>query len=239
MKKYIDQKGVSENEYLMGVIPLDNLSMCQYCGNFKHPTEFCKDAVNFPGDDLVNDVIGHQKIENKTGEWSRVQGDIIYIQYGSSISLDIESVQISSTLHKLPANIEDRLPLVYFWYNEETCENVLKEMGELETVNITKEIYTDIYPKFLLEKKPTSTHLFYRAKKIVNPHKIFFPFDIRQENCWWPVDQKIVARRANLNCSEIIPKDLDYLWEYEEDENIEKKEQEEEKLEEKIGELTL
>ena len=239
MKKFIEQKGVSETQYLMGVIPLDNLSMCQYCGNFKHPTEFCKQAINFPEDDLVNDVILHQKIENKTGEWCKVQGDIIYIRCGSSVSLELESVQISSTLHKLGANIEDRLPLVCFWFNEETCENVLKEMGELETINVTKEIYTDITPKLLIENKSEFTNIFYRAKKIVNPHKIFFPFDIRQENCWWPVDQKIVARKLNFNFTEIIEKDLDYLWEYDTEEVLEEKEEEKQVIEEKIGQLTL
>lgn len=240
VKKYIDGKVLCEDEYIYGSIPLDKLEMCQFCGNFTHPTEYCRETEQREGMDIMGDVSIHQQIENKTGEWAIAKGEILCLKYGVNIQVDYESIVVSTTMNKLPANMEDRAPLLVFWYSEETCNDILKEMNITERVEVEKEIFTDIRLYKNVSKKQTDAskvHVLYRVERIKNPHKLYFPFDIRQENCWWPTNQKTFGRTSSIILTSEYEKDWSHMMEYDKDEIIE--EEKEQDLEEKMGTLTL
>lgn len=230
-KIYIDAQEVKSNEYYLGKMPLERLEMCQFCGNFNHPTEYCRQ------ENMEETFKAHQEIDNKTGELINVKGDLVYVKHGQHVQLTLEKVVFKSTMKKLPADIETRIPLFYFWHDDDACKEVLDPTNGKE-VDITKYITTNIKPTFVINaSRKIEAFMCYHAKKIQNPQKIFFPFDIRQENCWWPIQQSFSCiESTNLDETE-IDKDYTCLFEYEEEE-----EQEDEEMkitEEEMGKLTI
>lgn len=231
MKKYIDGKQVNKNEYFLGKILLEKLEMCQFCGNFNHPTEYCRQ------EDLNESFETHQEIDNKTGELTLAKGAMIYVKYGQHVDLLLEKIQFSATMKKLDADIETRVPLVYFWYDEQVCTEILESM-QGEQKEIRKYITTSIKPIFIINaQKEPSTFIGYNVKKIVNPQKIFFPFDIRQDNCWWPTNQATTYIQSSSHDSVEINKDYSTLFEYDQEEMPNDEEMKE--TEEEMGNLTL
>jgi hypothetical protein len=57
-----------------------------------------------------------------------------------------------------------------------------------------KEILISIKPiKSNAHHRDIQTIVLHESKKIINPEKIFFPYDIKSENCWWPMTQDEVV----------------------------------------------
>ena len=229
-KEYIDQLNVAENEYWMARYPLEQLDMCQFCGHFTHPTEYCTNKH------MEEYFIEHQKIDNKTGEHCLVAGDLLYIKAGKNITILKKEIVFSARMYKLNADLESRIPLVYFFYDEEVCKEILAEMIDNENINVLKSVVTEIDFVYEIQINKCKTECIYKARSITNPHKIFFPFDIRQENCWWPLEQKEEYRMNGKP----IQDDFLHFFKYQDDEPpVLEEKTSEEKMEEGFADLTL
>ena len=222
MRAYCSSQEIQSNEYLIGSFPIQDISMCQFCGTFKHPSEICVDAVQLEGEDLETLCNNHQEIENTTGEWTKAKGHVLYIVHGNCIALEKTSIVMDAHLYKLSCNVEDRIPLVYFWMDDEGCKAVVDDMIDLETIRgelkTYKEFYIDIKPFSCKPTKDgTTTEIIYKTSKIINPHKLFFPFDIRQDNCWWALDQTTRTFKKSIHTSYETDDEIVGYFEYTEE----------------------
>jgi len=184
MKEYVDSEDVEVCEYMEGVLPLEEIEMCQFCGNYNHPSEFCKRK------DVLKYMENHLEIGDNTGELTTVKGNVLYLKYGADISILYYKIVVNAKMLKLDSDIESRTPLLYFWYDEETCKSVLETMSRKDVLNVEKTITTKVEPVYKEGGDGNCDAVCcYTALNVVNIQKLFFPFDIRQSNCWWPIEQ--------------------------------------------------
>lgn len=223
----------NENQCYVASIPIDFLEMCQYCGTFFHPSEYCH-QYNIQKQELEN----FSTVGNLIGEWTKVSGNLLYIICGKNIDLKSTIIQYEATMQKLISeNIEERSPLIYFWFSQESCKELCQHLSDTEfgTINIQKQVLLDIIPIFNPNtNEDTISYCMHQATKVYEPNKIFFPYDITSENCWWPVSQEesvleeIFHEPRNVKSS-ICLKDysLDSVYIYEQEEFHPQVEQEE------------
>lgn len=180
-----------ENKAFIASIPLDKLEMCQFCGSFTHPPEYCASYGS-----NQQEIEDFQNIGNLTGEWTLCRGEFLYIILGQKVEIEIEKIVFRAKMQKLQDDIiEERVPLVYFWFTQESCQDIVKDISdEIKPIELTKEIIVSVKPMLTKLWRPNpSIMILHQAKKILDPNKIFFPFDIRRDPCWWPVDQEHFA----------------------------------------------
>lgn len=214
------------NSVFIAYIPIGKLEMCQYCGFYSHPSEFCN-SYNTP----VEICQDFQTIGNDTGEWAPCYGNVVYSIIGTHCNLEITKLYYTSTMYKLnsnPDDIKDRYPLVYFWWSDDSCNELLNDIKDNDTapLPLDKEIIIGIKPVYSNElHNDTSTILLHETDKIHNPNKLFFPFDIRRENCWWPKEVSSIFIKETFHISPQIPIDttvIEYndenLFKYDDDE---------------------
>lgn len=174
-----------EDSVYMAYIPIMHLEMCQFCGDYTHPMEFC--TTHFSEQEQLEKVT---TVGNKVGEWAICTGDVVYSIIGKNCNLEITKTKFGATMQKLhPEKIEERNPLVYFWWSEDSCHEIVSELKTDETIEFEKQVITEVKP--ILAQQPhdeTSLIMLYKTKKIINPNKMFFPYNIQDENCWWPID---------------------------------------------------
>lgn len=204
-----------ENKAFIASIPLDKIEMCQFCGSFTHPPEYC--ALYSPEQQDIKDF---QNVGNLVGEWSLCRGEFIYIILGQKVQLEIEKIVFKGKMQKLVDDmIEERVPLVYFWFTQESCQDIVKDISdEVEPIELTKELIVDIKPKLTNTWRPkVSTMILHKTSKIMDPNKIFFPFDIRRDPCWWPIEQDHFAVQETCCTTPALPTSSTLLMEYDYD----------------------
>jgi len=180
-------KYLNSDQAFIASIPLDKLEMCQFCGAFSHPSEFCFDYQTKPQDLSNFDTIG-----NLNGEWTLCSGNLLYIVLGQEIDLKITKIKYEAKMQKLiNDDIVARTPLIYFWFSETSCQELIESLSDnTPSIQLEKEVILKIRPILSLHKyDQLKVYVLHESKKILEPQKIFFPFDIRSENCWWPVSQ--------------------------------------------------
>lgn len=209
-----------EESVYLAYIPIGLLEMCQFCGYFSHPSEFCcAPDTQFQS---------FQTIGNTTGEWSECRGKIVYAITGRKCDLKVTKVYFSACMQKLRNDeIKDRYPLVYFWWSEESCTEICSrlEIPNQETVELGKEIILKVEPKLSEREHLTySTTILHESNKVICPNKIFFPYDIRNENCWWPLDQshtfieeEFHDSPLQIQSSRVIDYDATSVFKYDDD----------------------
>lgn len=212
------------NSVYLAYVPIGKLEMCQFCGFYSHPSEFCH-AYGTPSE-ICEDF---QTIGNKTGEWAPCYGNVVYGIMGTHCNLEITKAYYTSTMCKLDTeNVKDRYPLVYFWWSEDSCQELLNDIQAKDTppLPLDKEVIIDIKPVYAQEPySDTTTILLHETTKLHNPNKLFFPYDIREENCWWPKEQSFMFLKETFHVTPNVPYDTNvieydpqHLFKYDEEE---------------------
>lgn len=161
--------------------------MCQWCGSFTHPSEFCKD---YGADDF--DIQQFQKMGSFNGEHAEISGYIVVANIGCKVALSLTLRTYEAQMVKLLPEIEPRNELVYFWEDDvflTSHVNSIKDTTE-SPISHKKSFITDFSITPHPESKETFD-VFYFTTKIRNPHKLFFPLDIRDPNCWFPICKQV------------------------------------------------
>lgn len=227
-------KYFNPDQAFIASIPLDKLEMCQYCGSFSHPSEYC-----FEYDTKPYHLSNFNSIGNLNGEWTICSGNLLYIILGQEIDLKITKIKYEAKMQKLSNDdIIARTPLIYFWFSETSCEELIDSLSDKETPTVQheKDVVLKVKPIISLHKHDhINSYVLHQSNRITEPQKIFFPFDIRSENCWWPVSQShtVVEEICHVPSQPqdfIILKDynLDKHYFYEQ-EDLKQEEDEEEK----------
>ena len=211
-----------DNHAFTAHIPVP-LSMCQFCGCFTHPSEFC--LITEYEKEYRNNV---EKVGNKTGEWCRLKGELQLIILGKNICLETIKVLYTAEMVKLdPERINDRLPLVYFWFSNDSCQMVLDELKlDNQMIELQKDFIIQATPvKSKQPRDQVSQMVIQVASKIIDDNKLFFPYEIREPNCWWPSTEEFLVLREKCTISpqypidsDIISYDLSNILEYEKEE---------------------
>lgn len=177
----------NDNKAYVSYIPMTHLDQCQYCGSHSHQSEFC-----WLYDTEQETIDAFNSIDNKAGEWTTVEGYICVIVASRQYSIEYTQLDITANMYQLNNDIEARNPLLYFWQFTSTTDDLVKEIStDKPPVSITKSFITRVNPILTDTDAPTTkvSQVISVTKRIHNPHKAFFPFDLRQENCWWPTEQ--------------------------------------------------
>lgn len=198
------------NSVYLAYIPIGKLEMCQFCGFFSHPSEFCH-SYGTPSE-ICDDF---QTIGNKTGEWATCNGNIVYGIMGTHCNLEITKAYYTSTMCKLDTEqVKDRYPLVYFWWSEDSCKELLNDIRDKDTapLPLDKEVIIEVKPIYSQEEySSTTTIVLHETTKMMNPNKLFFPYDIREENCWWPKEQSFIFLKETFHVTPVIPADTNVI----------------------------
>lgn len=173
-------------------IPMEKVDMCQFCGTYTHPSEFCEADQNT--------VSQFQTMGNCIGEHSDTDGFIILANLGQNVSLNTTILKYTAQMVKLDTDKEKRNELLYFWDDDVFLS------GHINTIRDTEAEPIFHYKEFIVDfevvpgtGESANFQVFYKTRRIYNPHKLFFPFDIKHENCWFPIFKEKVIRDVNFN----------------------------------------
>lgn len=180
--------GIAPDSAYMGFISLGEkpLDCCHHCGNGSHPSEYC--IADNPAIDAF------QKVGNYTGEWSHIQGEIVFATLGHQVALEQTCIEFSAKMVKCFQDYKTRSAILYFWADQINHKEMISDITDttVDPVDLTKQYIIDTRPIHSTQETshPESrTIIFQKTKKIVNPDKVFFPFDIADANFWWPLTQ--------------------------------------------------
>lgn len=200
--------------------PLDEMAMCQFCGTFTHASEFCKESgIN---EDVVEKF---QIMGNCVGEHSDIKGYIVISNLGKNMALNMTYLNYTSQMVKINEDVKDRKELLYFWDDDvfrTSHVNSIKD-DSISPIEHVKQfiVEAEMVPG---SANHSSFNIFQRTTRIFNPHKLFFPFDIRLKNCWFPIYTEKTATDVHYNHEDYF-KDAVVLFQGQEDSLFEKYEQ--------------
>lgn len=174
--------------------------MCQFCGSFTHPMEYCtiygtsKEAQK-----------AFQKIGNCLGEHSNADGYVCIGHIGEAYNVEADLVSYTGEMVKTLPDKMLRNELLYFWDDDDYVRFHADSIQDtsVDPVTHSKEFITklNITPGVNSAKTIFMIQL---ATKIYNPHKLFFPFDINDKNCWFPIYKQKESRRLLITCENTI-----------------------------------
>jgi hypothetical protein len=203
------------------------VGFCDKCGHGTHPTEFCQ-QINDVDPDLLD---FHDRHMAGQGSMVKLTGGLVDIYLGKGWLLGIRGIRYSAKCIQLVKDLKERTPLAVVWNNQEELDKLLPTIaldgGEHEEV---KDVFTDI--SLIPAKKPenvegeyTERH-FYVFQVLTNvacTRKLFFPFQLAMDNCWFPVQSTQIQRFRRLfygNLKSKIEFFEPYEWTAEEEKNF-------------------
>lgn len=166
------------------------LGFCDKCGHGTHPTEFCQQLGDY--DEKTLDF--HERHMAGQGSMVNLKGYIVDIFLGHGWLLAVQGVRYQSKCVQLVKDLKARVPLAVVWNNPEELDTFLPRIELDGTEHMeTKDIFTGIHIK--PADKPakiegTLTRRFFYVFQIVTHldgiRKLFFPFQLAMDNCWFP-----------------------------------------------------
>ena len=165
--------------------PTGSLSMCQFCGSFTHPMEYC---TIYGTPKPVQESF--QELGNCLGEHASATGSICIAHLGEHFSATVSLASYTSEMIKTLNDKTLRNELLYFWDDPDFVNHHADGIQDTSILPIThtKEFITSISLTPHANKTKT-IFLIQLTSKIINPHKLFFPFNIGDDNCWLPIHQ--------------------------------------------------
>lgn len=200
LRKFVNETDLLGGEIsVVGKIDMNNctLKMCQYCGNYTHPSEYC----HFYGTTEMA-VENFLSVDDKCGELSQVYGELLYVRLGSKCSIQFENLIYTASMVPLksdPESIKERKEFVYFWIEPETCQDIAMKLRKPDQhyIPLSKSFITDynIVPGDGVETEFVS----YLTKEIHYPMKMFYPFELCTQKCFWPIGQEHLSNTTLYN----------------------------------------
>ena len=194
------------SEGKLAFFPVGDLSMCQFCGSFSHPMEYCSIYGTARSSQET-----FQKIGNCLGEHASATGFICIAHAGENVSIKAEMVTYTAEMVKSLDDKTLRNELLYFWDDPEFVNHHAEGIQDpsIPPLTHTKDFITSL--SFVPHTNKTKTiFLVQLATKIINPNKLFFPFDIAADNCWLPIHQTKTTKEVLITCETTI-EEADYI----------------------------
>lgn len=180
--------------------PVGSLSMCQFCGSFTHPMEYC--TIYGTPSTVQKDF---QKIGNCLGEHASASGHVCIAHLGEHFSATASIASYTAEMIKANDDKTLRNELLYFWDDQDFVNHHADGIQDTSTLPIThtKEFITTLTITPQVNKTKT-IFLVQIASKIINPHKLFFPLHIGDDNCWLPIHQERTSKELLITSESTI-----------------------------------
>lgn len=146
-----------------------------------------------------------QKLGNCLGEYASATGHVCIAHLGENFSATATVFSYTAEMVKTIDDKALRNELIYFWEDQEFVNHHAEGIQDISTPPIThtKEFITSLTPT-LHPNKTKTIFLVQVASKIFNPHKLFFPFNIADENCWLPIHQEKTSKELLITSESVI-----------------------------------
>jgi len=174
------------------------LTFCDKCGHGTHPTEFCE-QIKESSDEMID---FHERHMAGQGCMVKLTGGLADVYLGKGWLLGARGVRYAAKCIQLQTDLKARIPLAVIWNNPEELAKFLPTIAldgtEHEEV---KDILTELAlspskePKDISgEYKERHFYVFQVVQKVECTRKLFFPYQLAMENCWFPVEQPRITR---------------------------------------------
>lgn len=198
------------------------IGFCDKCGHATHPTEFCQQLNDYEAETLDF----HERHMAGQGAMVPIKGHLIDVFLGKGWMLCTQGIRYESTCVQLVPSLKERVPLAVLWNNEEELKTFLPTISIPGTEHKeTKDFMTCLFlkpspmPKHTGECLDRYFYVFQVAQHVGCMRKLFFPFQLAMENCWFPQDipqAKFYQRYyfTNLKSQFFFPEDYEWQnWE--------------------------
>ncbi len=174
------------------------LGFCDKCGHATHPTEFCQQLGDY--DEKTMDF--HETHMAGQGSMVKMEGYMMDLFLGHGWLVAVQGVRYEADCVQLVKDLKARVPLAVMWNNEDALDEFLPSIsidGSMHTE--IKDIFTDLHikPSAAPEKKEGELldryfFVFQLITKVQGTRKLFFPYQLQMENCWFPVHGPQITR---------------------------------------------
>lgn len=165
------------------------VGFCDKCGHATHPTEFCQQLNDY--DETTLDF--HERHMAGQGSMVELKGYLIDVFLGKGWMLATQGIRYSSTCVQLVPSLKDRVPLAVVWNNQEELSSFLPSISIPDSQHEeTKDILTSLFikpsptPIYKGELQDRYFYVFQVVQHVGCMRKLFFPFQLAMENCWFP-----------------------------------------------------
>ncbi len=201
------------------------VGFCDKCGHGTHPTEFCQQINDYDPDTLDF----HDRHMAGQGAMVKLTGGLADIYLGKGWLLGVRGVRYSAKCVQLVKDLKERAPLAVVWNNQEELDRLLPTIALDGSEHLEiKDIFTDI--SLIPANRPSNIQGEYRERhfyvfQVINQvsctRKLFFPFQLAMDNCWFPVEPTQIVRFRRLfygNLKSIVETFEKHEWTVEESE---------------------
>lgn len=195
------------------------LGFCDKCGHGTHPTEFCQQL-----NDYAPEILDfHERHMAGQGSMVALTGGLVDVYLGAGWMLGVRGIRYEAKCIQMVKDLKERIPLAVVWNNWDELDKFLPSIALDGTEHLEcKDIFTDI--SILPSKKPEKIegqyqdrhfYVFQVVTKVGCTRKLFFPFQLAMENCWFPAEPTRHTRFRRLfygNLKSEIQMMQDHAW---------------------------